>query len=330
MNKNEFMLTVCIPTYNRAKFLSRCLDSLRIQTCREFRIVISDNASQDDTESIVERSFSTDGELVVYYRQNENIGPIANLHFLVQKTTTPWVLFLSDDDYMSDSNAIARIVSTLPDPRSHGAVAFRYRLDGENGTDEDVDNATKVENFKFIDCDGLSFCTAFFRTHYRHFGFLSTIYNKDLLLNNNAFSIDAPSVDIFELLKCALHGQIRIADNVVSVYTNHEGGSISTLKPERWAENIDLLIDLKVRLSTHNKVGLFQRIMIARLSSAYILNDVINKCIINNVVYHEFIIAMKRIYRIYPSAIILGFSLKFAIKCVFYYTKRMISFPVLG
>lgn len=73
MQEKKPLLSVCIPTYNRCDDLERCLQSLVCQP--EFlqgdvEIVISDNASTDDTES-VGRSFADRYDNFHYHRQKQ-------------------------------------------------------------------------------------------------------------------------------------------------------------------------------------------------------------------------------------------------------------------
>lgn len=76
--ESQYLLSICIPTYNRAPYLKKCLDSLVCQP--EFlkgdvEIVISDNASTDDTCTLVtgyQRRYSN----ITYHRNDHNIGYI--------------------------------------------------------------------------------------------------------------------------------------------------------------------------------------------------------------------------------------------------------------
>lgn len=75
MDKEQYLVSICIPTYNRAPYLKRCLDSLVCQP--EFlkenvEIVISDNASSDQTAQIVSL-YSKKYRNIKYYCNNENI-----------------------------------------------------------------------------------------------------------------------------------------------------------------------------------------------------------------------------------------------------------------
>lgn len=75
MEKEQYLVSICIPTYNRAPYLKKCLDSLVCQP--EFQqglveIVVSDNASTDDTEKVAE-AYSTAYPNFHYYKNEVNI-----------------------------------------------------------------------------------------------------------------------------------------------------------------------------------------------------------------------------------------------------------------
>lgn len=69
------LLSICIPTYNRSKYLKKSIESIICQ--QEFldgkvEIIISDNASQDDTQSVV-KAYTERYRNIFYYRNNENV-----------------------------------------------------------------------------------------------------------------------------------------------------------------------------------------------------------------------------------------------------------------
>lgn len=100
----EPLLTVCIPTYNRAKDLDYNL-SLLEKYIKDFKlsdkviILISNNCSPALTDQVVKEHINV-GITIDYYFQKQNIGAGPNLVFCVEKATTPWVMLLGDDDYL--------------------------------------------------------------------------------------------------------------------------------------------------------------------------------------------------------------------------------------
>jgi hypothetical protein len=86
--------TIGIPTYNRADFLDRSLQLACNQTWNDVEVLVSDNASTDNTPEVV-RSY---GERVRYQRNSENIGMWANLIRVAEMATGEYFSWLQDDD----------------------------------------------------------------------------------------------------------------------------------------------------------------------------------------------------------------------------------------
>jgi glycosyltransferase involved in cell wall biosynthesis len=90
-------LTVGIPTFNRAELLREAIASVLAQTFTAFRLVVSDNASDDNTPEVV-RSFGD--ERIDYVRSERNVGAIGNLNRLIELTDTEFLVLLPDDDLL--------------------------------------------------------------------------------------------------------------------------------------------------------------------------------------------------------------------------------------
>jgi len=88
-------VTIGIPTYNRSGFVRQSIESALAQTYPDFRLVISDNASTDDTAVVVA---SFDDPRIVYTRSERNIGMTANFNRVLEFTDTEFVTLLYDDD----------------------------------------------------------------------------------------------------------------------------------------------------------------------------------------------------------------------------------------
>ncbi|MEI6378639.1 MAG: glycosyltransferase [Candidatus Falkowbacteria bacterium] len=95
-------ISVCIPTWNRSKYLKECLDSIVCQFSDEsvynkVEIVISDNASNDDTEVVVNKYQAKFNN--IYYSKNDiNIGFSRNVEKVIDCAHGKYVWLLGDDD----------------------------------------------------------------------------------------------------------------------------------------------------------------------------------------------------------------------------------------
>lgn len=98
-------LSICIPTYNRASYIPALLDSILEQNVflDEIEVVVSDNASTDNTKCIIEGYFHKIPNLV-YYTWPQNMGPDMNFVKSVELASGEYCwLFGSDDAFEVDS-----------------------------------------------------------------------------------------------------------------------------------------------------------------------------------------------------------------------------------
>jgi abequosyltransferase len=109
-------LSICIPTYNRAKYLEELLDSISVQLDKTMRkqieICISDNASNDDTKSVV-RVFEKKSALhVKYHRNGKNVGFDRNYKFVADMADSSYCWVIGSDDTLPEG-AIARVLEEV-------------------------------------------------------------------------------------------------------------------------------------------------------------------------------------------------------------------------
>lgn len=88
-------LSICIPTFNRAKILNTTLRNLLSQNLRGVEIIISDNASTDNTKFIVSELNSNK---IKYFRNKYNMGPVINLFKSMECASGDFFVILSDED----------------------------------------------------------------------------------------------------------------------------------------------------------------------------------------------------------------------------------------
>ena len=104
-------LSICIGTYNRAKFIGETLDSMVVQLEPGVEIVIVDNASSDNTTEVVTQYLLRHPE-VRYFRKQENTGFDRNYDEAVKYAKGEYCWLMSDDDLLS-TGAIANVLSVL-------------------------------------------------------------------------------------------------------------------------------------------------------------------------------------------------------------------------
>jgi len=104
MNSNpesltDLKLSIGLPVYNGEKFIRKCLDSILAQTFSNFEIIISDNASTDNTQTICQE-YSKKDKRIRYIRQENNIGLLPNFNFVLEQAKNEFFMWIGVDDFI--------------------------------------------------------------------------------------------------------------------------------------------------------------------------------------------------------------------------------------
>jgi glycosyltransferase involved in cell wall biosynthesis len=94
---NQILVTVIIPTYNRAEKLNRALESLTYQTFKKFKVIVIDDGSTDKTRDTVS-NYQRQLSLEYIYCKNSG-GPAKPRNIGLFKTNTKYIAFLDSDDW---------------------------------------------------------------------------------------------------------------------------------------------------------------------------------------------------------------------------------------
>jgi len=123
MDKQEFIqikdidLSFCIPTYNRARYLN-CLLEFFLKTAEKlnfnYEIIISNNASSDDTDAVIQRYVNI--LPIKYFKQNFNIGVMKNLKYAAKHASGELLMYLADDDLFELNGLNSSVNKMLNNP----------------------------------------------------------------------------------------------------------------------------------------------------------------------------------------------------------------------
>lgn len=126
-------LSICIPTYNRDRLLRRTLDHLKGLQHLFSEIVISDNASSDDTPNVIaaaQREFPR----IKAIRQTENRGNYINIYAAFSAATSDYLFVLCDDDALVPDGFQRAFETLAADPDCVAVFGGYERCDADLGT----------------------------------------------------------------------------------------------------------------------------------------------------------------------------------------------------
>ena len=90
---SKTMISVIIPTYNRAHLLPRALDSILSQSCYPNEIIVVDDGSNDDTSALMTSVYPE-----IVFIQQSNTGVSCTRNVGIKRASGDWIAFLDSDD----------------------------------------------------------------------------------------------------------------------------------------------------------------------------------------------------------------------------------------
>jgi len=117
------ILTVGIPVHNESKYIRQTLQSLLDQPFTDFRAVVSENFSEDDSFAIIREMAAKDPRIEVI-RQEKKLSAIDNFRFVMKQAHTPYFMWLGGHDLLLQ-DYITQGISILSEQKK---VALVYPL----------------------------------------------------------------------------------------------------------------------------------------------------------------------------------------------------------
>jgi len=153
LNKNEIipLFTVIIPVKNRGPYLYYTLKTCMIQEYENFEVIVSDDASTDNTQEVVNEAIKKDSR-ITYYRHNEGIGMRENFEFALKMVKPGYVMALGGDDGLLPDgiNDINEIIQTTKLKLLTWAAPL-YSYPNVTSTNGQLVLYRQKEKFKIID-----------------------------------------------------------------------------------------------------------------------------------------------------------------------------------
>ena len=135
MQPSSPLLSICIPTFNRAALLDVCLASVLPQVAAhssEVECVVSDNASNDATQGILAR-YQSQFPFLRVSRNTSNIGIIGNITKVASELATGEFVWLIGDDDVMTVGAVERLINRLHQSPAVDLVAFNVGYEDGSG-----------------------------------------------------------------------------------------------------------------------------------------------------------------------------------------------------
>jgi len=131
------LVSVIVPTYNRAHLIGETLESVRAQAYRPIEIIVVDDGSTDNTAEVV-RSFAETArdDLDVRYVRQENMGVVFARNRGLKESRGEFIQFLDSDDLLHPGKLSAQVKAMRDEPEVEYVFSGWERVDVGRGRTE--------------------------------------------------------------------------------------------------------------------------------------------------------------------------------------------------
>ena len=113
-------VSICIPAYNDANAIKRLLNSIFVQSYKDYEIIITDDSITDEVQNYVSGIGSAK---IQYYRNTKQLGATDNCNAAISKAAGMYIKMMHHDDWFSDCDSLESFVKML-DENEDADIAF--------------------------------------------------------------------------------------------------------------------------------------------------------------------------------------------------------------
>lgn len=100
----SIFISICIPAYSRVAYLERLLQSIEIQSFKNYEVVVCDDSSDDSVMGLCAKYGAT---LPLFYHKNQvALGTPENWNECIRQARGEWIKLMHDDDWFASENAL--------------------------------------------------------------------------------------------------------------------------------------------------------------------------------------------------------------------------------
>ena len=126
--KDNGLVSVVMPSYNTAKYITESIESVLAQTYPYWELIIVDDCSTDDTDSVVAKYLSD--SRIRYLKNEKNSGAAISRNYALREAKGRWIAFLDSDDVWLPEKLETQIAFMLDNDYKFTCTDYRIRLNG--------------------------------------------------------------------------------------------------------------------------------------------------------------------------------------------------------
>ena len=226
-------VSIGLPVYNGGNYLEEAIESILTQSCHDFELIISDNASTDQTE-IVCREYASRDKRIKYYRNKLNLGAAANFNKVFYLSKGKYFKWAAADNVLK-KDFLKKCVEFLEEESSF-ILVYTYCIQINEFKNKD----RKINFDYFLDSDNIY--SRFKHIHMGPFGLSVSIWGlirREVLASTHLIQPFVKSDDCL-LIDLALRGKMGVVPEYLLVLRTHPNAFHAIAKIKK--ENMESLI----------------------------------------------------------------------------------------
>jgi len=211
------LVSVGIPTYNRAVFLKHSVESVLNQDYPNLRILISDNASTDQTQEVCKQLCDRDAR-ITYIRQPINKGGNENFKQVFLNSSGDFFMWLGDDDWIEPSY-ITQCMNILIENSDYSLCCGKARYFLPDG--RFIYDGIQVNLFQDSPKDRIRGYYSYVTDNGTFYGIMRHSQLSQLYFRNTM------GIDWFFIASIAFMGKIKTLENTIvnRIHSSHESSN---------------------------------------------------------------------------------------------------------
>lgn len=279
LNDEDFLISIVIPIYNAEKYLEECLNSIKNQTYKNFEVIMVNDGSKDESETICKRFSEDDSRFRYFTKSNGGVSSARNLG--LDNVKGDFITFIDSDDWIAEKH-LELLINSIKKTNSDIVVSCYKEFDNIDTYYTIVYTKQEKNLLNFEKMNRDDFLTIFPKLMSINVCFnnaVAKLFRKELV-NNLRFDTSikyGEDLDFYFSLYLNVES-VSYVDELTYVYRIHGDSTTSNFNQEYAEQELSIFKKMfkkiqEIGLPTIHYFNKFQKLLKARVN--YIKNKVL-------------------------------------------------------
>lgn len=190
MQTNQPKYSIIVTSYNYAKYLNQCLESLAGQNYRSFEVIVVDDGSKDNSIDVINKYVKSYSNFYFYsHKFSQNEGLVSSVKLALSKCRGKYVCFCESDDYWTEDH-----LAELDKIYSTNSEIIKYIINDINVAGKITTKFIKtMDELNSVLVPGINYVDIFNLKEQCHLSFSAFSVDKQLLLSLDFDNVVIPA-----------------------------------------------------------------------------------------------------------------------------------------